>query len=69
MRDVTRQNQLQLFDELIETQTTRDHVNDAGVFIQPPPGCGWRVLDAHRERHTKWHRRKPIALPRPWRHR
>jgi hypothetical protein len=24
-----------------------DHVDDDGVFIRPPPGLGWRVLDAH----------------------
>jgi hypothetical protein len=65
MRDTVRRDQLRLFDELVETQTTRDHVNDAGVFIRRPPGRGWRVLDAHRERHTKWQRRKPIVLPRP----
>ena len=67
MRDTVRRDQLTLFDELVETQTTRDHVSDAGVFIRPPPGPGWRVLDAHRERHTKWQRRRPVVLPRLWR--
>jgi hypothetical protein len=65
MRDTVRHDQLRLFDELVETQTTRDHVDDAGVFMRPPPGPGWRVIDAHRERHTKWVRRRPIVLPRP----
>jgi hypothetical protein len=68
MRDTTRQrDQLRLFDELVETQTTRDHVNDDGVFIRPPPGRGWRVTDAHRERHTQWQRRRPIM--RVWKRR
>jgi hypothetical protein len=62
MRDVTRQ--FTLFTEIAETQTTRDRVTDAGVFLRPPPGRGWRVLDAHRERHTKWQRRR--AVVRPW---
>ena len=52
--------QLRLFDELVEIEVTRDHVNDVGVFIQPPPGPGWRVLDAHRERFTRWQRRRPV---------
>jgi hypothetical protein len=48
------------FVEVIETETTRDHVDDDGVFLRPPPGPGWRVLDAHhRERHTK------MAAPSP----
>jgi hypothetical protein len=47
--------------DLIETQTTRDHVDDDGVYIVPPPGPGWRVLDAHRERHTVWTRYRPVA--------
>jgi len=53
MSDVVLQNQLRLFDELVEIEVTRDHVNDVGVFIQPPPGPGWRVLDSHRERFTR----------------
>ena len=54
MRDTTKQrDQFTLFNELVETQTTSDHVNDAGTFIRPPPGPGWRVLDAHCERHTQ----------------
>jgi hypothetical protein len=67
VRDVTRQNQLRLFDELVETQTTRDLVDNEGGFLRPPPGPGWRVADAHRERHTQWQRRKPIVSPRLWR--
>jgi hypothetical protein len=62
MRDTTKQrDQFTLFNELVETQTTSDHVNDAGTFIRPPPGPGWRVLDAHCERHTQWMRRKPVV--------
>jgi len=60
MSDVVLQNQLRLFDELVEIEVTRDHVNDVGVFIQPPPGPGWRVLDSHRERFTRWQRRRPV---------
>ena len=50
MLRVTQPNQPQLFAEVIETVVTRDHVNDAGTFIRPTPGQGWRVLDADRER-------------------
>jgi hypothetical protein len=64
MRDTVKRDQLRLFDELVETETTRDHVSDAGTFIRPPPGRGWIVADNHRERHTKWMRRRPTA--RPW---
>ena len=46
MRDAVRRDQFTLFGELVETVTTRDHVNDAGMFVRPPPGRGWRVLDA-----------------------
>jgi hypothetical protein len=46
--------------ELVEIEVTRDHANDVGVFIQPPPDPGWRVLDAHRERFTQWQRRGPL---------
>ena len=60
MRGVVWQNQLRLFDELVEIEVTRDHVNDVGVFIQPPCGPGWRVLDSHRERFTRWQRRRPV---------
>jgi hypothetical protein len=67
MRDTVHRDQLTLFDEVVETQTTRDHVNEAGVFIRSPPGRGWRVIDAHRERHTQWQRRRPIIVRR-WRH-
>jgi hypothetical protein len=69
MHRVTRPNQLQLFDELVETETTRDRVDDAGTFIQRPVGRGWRVLNADRERHTAWMRRRPIVLPRQSRRR
>jgi hypothetical protein len=65
MRDV----QLNLFFELVETRTTRDLVTDDAVWIRRPPGRGCRVLDAHRERQTKWQRRRPILLPRRWRSR
>jgi hypothetical protein len=69
MRNVTHQ-QIPLFIEAIETVVTRDYVSDAGVFIRRPPGRGWRVLDAHRERYTKWERRRPVMLPRLlWRRR
>jgi hypothetical protein len=40
---VTRQNQLALFAELVETKTARDRVTDEGVFIRRPAGPGWRV--------------------------
>jgi hypothetical protein len=53
--------------EVIETVVTRDHVDDNGVFLRPPPGHGWRVLNADRQRHTTWQRRKPVLLPRRWR--
>jgi hypothetical protein len=61
MRDTARRDRLTLFAEMIETQTARDLVNDAGVFIQPPPGRGWRMIDAHRERHTQWRGRRPMV--------
>jgi hypothetical protein len=64
---VTRQNQLALFAELVETKTARDRVTDEGVFIRRPAGPGWRVFDNHRERHTAWIRRRPIV--RPWKRR
>jgi hypothetical protein len=64
MRDVARQKQLRLFGELVETVVTRDRVTDDAVLIRRPPGRCWLVADAHRERHTKWQRRKPIILPR-----
>lgn len=68
MRDTTRQHdQLRLFHELVETQTTRDHVDDAGQFIRPPTGAGWRVVDYSHEKRTTWQRRRPIVLPRRWR--
>jgi hypothetical protein len=67
MRDAVRQNQLRHVLEVIKTQTTRDLVADDGVYIQTSPGPGWHVLDAHRERFTRWQRRKPVVLPRRWR--
>jgi hypothetical protein len=52
----------QLIDlDLIEIEVTNDHIADDGIYIVPPPGSGWRVLDAHRSRHTKWMRRRPVA--------
>lgn len=63
MRDVTHQ-QIPLFLEVIETATTRDRVDDDAVWIRPPPGQGWIVTDAHRERFTTWARRRPVVLPR-----
>jgi hypothetical protein len=36
------------------------------VFIQPPPGPGWRVADSHRERYTVWTRRQAVTLPYRW---
>jgi hypothetical protein len=59
--------QLTLFAELVERQVMRDRVADEGVFLNPPPGRGWRVADSHRERHTAWVRRRQIVLPRRWR--
>jgi hypothetical protein len=55
--------QLGLFVELIEIRTTRDRVSADAVWIEPPPRRGWRVADAHRERHTIWVRREAITLP------
>ena len=52
--------QFQLFAEVIECATVRDRVTDDGVFLNPPPGPGWRVLDARRERKTVWVRRVPV---------
>ena len=66
MRDTARRDQLTLFAELVETETTRDRVTDAGVF-RPPPGAGWRVSNADRERHTAWMRRRPVV--RVWKRR
>jgi hypothetical protein len=64
MRDIARRD---LTLEIVENVVTRDRVTDEGVYIMPPPGPGWHVLDAHRERHTQWQRRKPVVLPRLWR--
>jgi hypothetical protein len=36
MRDTVRRDQLRLFAELVETQTTRDRVTDDGVWMRPP---------------------------------
>ncbi|MET4513726.1 hypothetical protein [Bradyrhizobium sp. I1.7.5] len=58
-----------LFFELVETIVTRDRVTVDAVLIAPPPGRGWRVHDAHRERHTTWTRRRPIIVSSQWRHR
>jgi hypothetical protein len=67
MLRISQANQFTLFFELTETVVTRDHVSDAGVFIRSPPGKGWRVSNADRERHTAWMRRRPIV--RPWKRR
>jgi hypothetical protein len=32
----TTRRQLQMFAEIVEVRTTRDHVHDAGVFIRLP---------------------------------
>jgi hypothetical protein len=66
MRDTVAPRQLRLFAELIETRVTLDVVAGDAVWMMPPPGRGWRVLDAHRERHTQWQRRRPVVLPRRW---
>ena len=62
MRTVSR-NQLALFAELVETETTRDYVDDAGQFVRPPPGAGWRVAADGHEKRTTWLRRRPLVLP------
>ncbi|MER9563502.1 hypothetical protein [Mesorhizobium sp. M0571] len=54
-----------LFAELIETAVTRDEPfsdpdGSWGTRIVRPAGKGWRISDAHRDRHTKWMRRTPI---------
>ena len=68
MSDVVLQNQLRLFDELVEIEVTRDHVNDVGVFIQPPTGPGWGEPDSRRERFTRWQRRRPrMRIWKRWR--
>ncbi len=68
MRDTTKpRDQFALFVDVIEVEVTRDHINDAGTFIRPPPGAGWRVSNADRERFTQWIRRRPIV--RPWKRR
>jgi hypothetical protein len=50
-----------LFGEVLERTTIRDRVTNEGTFLDPRQGAGWRVLDARRERHTTWHRRRPIV--------
>jgi hypothetical protein len=67
MRDTAKQQQLQLpFVELIEVRTTRDRVTADAVWIERPPGPGWRVADSHRERRTVWARRQMVVLPYRW---
>ena len=40
MRDTTKpRDQFALFVDVIEVEVTRDHINDAGTFIRPPPGA------------------------------
>ena len=63
MLRVTRPSQPQLFAEVIETVVTRDHVDDAGQFVRPPPGAGWRVVNYSHEKRTTWLRRRPLVLP------
>lgn len=60
--------QPRLFHEVVETVVTPDCVVNDGVWLAPPPGRGWRVHDAHRERHTAWMRRRPVVV-RVWKHR
>jgi hypothetical protein len=63
MRDTVKpRKQLRLFAEVIDTVVTRDHVSDAGTFIRPPPGRGWRVADYSQEKRTTWQRRRPVVL-------
>lgn len=61
MPDIMPAVQPGLFLELVETLVMRGRVTDEGVFLSSPPGCGWRVIDAHRERHTTWQRRRPVV--------
>jgi hypothetical protein len=63
--------QRELFREIVERIETCDLVVDLPdgsweVRLNPPPGRGWRVFDAHRERHTTWMRRRAVipATPR-----
>lgn len=53
-----------LFGELIESIITRDApFEDRDGAWGSRISRGWRVIDAHRERHTKWTRRTPIIWP------
>lgn len=66
MRDTVRRDQLTLFLEITDTVVTRDRPfidpdGSWGMRIVPPPGRGWRVLNADRERFTAWMRRRPIV--------
>jgi hypothetical protein len=60
--------QAEMFVEAIEHIETKDvpFIDRDGAFgarIVAPAGGGWRVLDASRERSTKWVRRRSIARP------
>ncbi|TCU38765.1 hypothetical protein EV129_104372 [Rhizobium azibense] len=65
--------QQQLFGELIECLITRDESFDGPdgsweTRATRPSGAGWRIIEFHRERHTKWMRRRPIIMGNPsWR--
>ena len=57
-----------LLFEVIEVTTTRDapfedRDGSWGTSIVRPNGPGWRIAH-HRERHTRWIRRRPVVWPR-----
>ena len=62
MRDNARRDQPRLFAEMVETETTRDAVTDAGTFIRPPPG---RAGASHADRERS-HLDAAPADGAPW---
>jgi len=65
MRDTVRREQFILFNELVETEVTRDQPfadrdGSWGTRSTPPSGEGWTIADFGDEHATRWERRRLI---------